>query len=133
MGEGGAVNIICNFLSKIVESFRDWGRDCWCPSGVDNTCKSGLDGHWATCHQVMTINIPIVILVIILSLWISKPQLVAFNSSDYQTLLIADVRTGFIYAKNSTPYQNILNFHCLAMLLDGTHSLFFMGRFWLPI
>ena len=40
MGEGGAVNIISNnFLSKIVESFRDWGRDCWCPSGVDNTCK----------------------------------------------------------------------------------------------
>ena len=32
MGEGGAVNIISNnFLSKIVESFRDWGRDCWCP------------------------------------------------------------------------------------------------------
>jgi CDP-6-deoxy-D-xylo-4-hexulose-3-dehydrase len=25
-------------LKKIVESFRDWGRDCWCPPGVDNTC-----------------------------------------------------------------------------------------------
>jgi len=39
MGEGGAVNIIRHPpLKKLVESFRDWGRDCWCPSGKDNTC-----------------------------------------------------------------------------------------------
>lgn len=39
MGEGGAVNIVSHPpLKKIVESFRDWGRDCWCPSGKDNTC-----------------------------------------------------------------------------------------------
>jgi CDP-6-deoxy-D-xylo-4-hexulose-3-dehydrase len=40
MGEGGAVNIVHNMLLKVcVESFRDWGRDCWCASGVDNTCN----------------------------------------------------------------------------------------------
>jgi CDP-6-deoxy-D-xylo-4-hexulose-3-dehydrase len=39
MGEGGAVNIVRDAkLSVLVESFRDWGRDCWCPSGKDNTC-----------------------------------------------------------------------------------------------
>jgi CDP-6-deoxy-D-xylo-4-hexulose-3-dehydrase len=39
MGEGGAVNIVRDAKMKvIVESFRDWGRDCWCASGVDNTC-----------------------------------------------------------------------------------------------
>jgi CDP-6-deoxy-D-xylo-4-hexulose-3-dehydrase len=39
LGEGGAVNIVNNMLFKVVvESFRDWGRDCWCASGVDNTC-----------------------------------------------------------------------------------------------
>jgi CDP-6-deoxy-D-xylo-4-hexulose-3-dehydrase len=39
MGEGGAVNIGRDMRFKvIVESFRDWGRDCWCGSGVDNTC-----------------------------------------------------------------------------------------------
>mgnify|MGYP006273705131 CR=1 FL=1 len=39
MGEGGAVNIVSRrSLRTYVESFRDWGRDCWCPSGVDNTC-----------------------------------------------------------------------------------------------
>jgi CDP-4-dehydro-6-deoxyglucose reductase, E1 len=40
MGEGGAVNIARDMRFKvIVESFRDWGRDCWCGSGVDNTCS----------------------------------------------------------------------------------------------
>lgn len=39
LGEGGAVNIVSRrSLRSYVESFRDWGRDCWCPSGVDNTC-----------------------------------------------------------------------------------------------
>lgn len=43
MGEGGAVNIVSNQKLKVVaESFRDWGRDCWCPSGIDNTCNKRL-------------------------------------------------------------------------------------------
>ncbi len=39
MGEGGAVYTNDTQLKRLVESFRDWGRDCWCPSGRDNTCK----------------------------------------------------------------------------------------------
>ena len=39
MGEGGAVYTNDGLLKRLVESFRDWGRDCWCPSGRDNTCK----------------------------------------------------------------------------------------------
>jgi CDP-6-deoxy-D-xylo-4-hexulose-3-dehydrase len=40
MGEGGAVNIVHDQKLKVIaESFRDWGRDCWCPSGIDNTCN----------------------------------------------------------------------------------------------
>ena len=38
MGEGGAVLINNASLKKISESFRDWGRDCWCAPGKDNTC-----------------------------------------------------------------------------------------------
>ncbi len=38
MGEGGAVLTSDQTLKKIAESFRDWGRDCWCPTGKDNTC-----------------------------------------------------------------------------------------------
>jgi len=38
MGEGGAVYTNNPVLRKIMLSMRDWGRDCWCKSGVDNTC-----------------------------------------------------------------------------------------------
>ncbi len=38
MGEGGAVYTSDPLLRKIMLSLRDWGRDCWCDSGVDNTC-----------------------------------------------------------------------------------------------
>ncbi len=39
LGEGGSVNIVKQTALKIlVESFRDWGRDCWCASGKDDTC-----------------------------------------------------------------------------------------------
>jgi CDP-6-deoxy-D-xylo-4-hexulose-3-dehydrase len=40
MGEGGSVNIVHRPpLKTYAESFRDWGRDCWCASGKDNTCN----------------------------------------------------------------------------------------------
>jgi CDP-6-deoxy-D-xylo-4-hexulose-3-dehydrase len=38
MGEGGCVLTRSPVLKKIVESFRDWGRDCWCAPGKENTC-----------------------------------------------------------------------------------------------
>ena len=38
MGEGGAVLTNSPKLKKLAESFRDWGRDCWCEPGQDNTC-----------------------------------------------------------------------------------------------
>jgi CDP-6-deoxy-D-xylo-4-hexulose-3-dehydrase len=38
MGEGGAVFTNKLWLKRIIESMRDWGRDCWCPPGKDNTC-----------------------------------------------------------------------------------------------
>ncbi len=40
MGEGGAVYTDDPLLKRLIESFRDWGRDCWCPSGRDNTCNN---------------------------------------------------------------------------------------------
>jgi CDP-6-deoxy-D-xylo-4-hexulose-3-dehydrase len=39
MGEGGAVYTNNPTLKKIINSMRDWGRDCWCNSGKDDTCK----------------------------------------------------------------------------------------------
>jgi len=43
MGEGGAVVTDDPILRRLVESFRDWGRDCWCPAGKDNTCGQRFD------------------------------------------------------------------------------------------
>jgi CDP-6-deoxy-D-xylo-4-hexulose-3-dehydrase len=43
MGEGGAVMTNRGPMAKIIESYRDWGRDCWCPPGQDNTCGRRFD------------------------------------------------------------------------------------------
>ena len=43
MGEGGAVFTQNSQLKKILESFRDWGRDCYCEPGKDNTCGKRFD------------------------------------------------------------------------------------------
>jgi len=47
MGEGGAVLTSSPKLKKIVESFRDWGRDCWCATGKANTCDKRFDWQFA--------------------------------------------------------------------------------------
>jgi CDP-4-dehydro-6-deoxyglucose reductase, E1 len=43
MGEGGAVLTDKPALQTLIESFRDWGRDCWCAPGKDNTCGKRFD------------------------------------------------------------------------------------------
>ena len=43
MGEGGAVITNSNKLKLSIDSFRDWGRDCWCKSGHDDTCNKRFD------------------------------------------------------------------------------------------
>ena len=48
MGEGGAVYTNNPLLKKIILSMRDWGRDCWCESGVDNTCGARFNQQFGT-------------------------------------------------------------------------------------
>lgn len=48
MGEGGAVYTDNPLLHKIVRSLRDWGRDCTCPGGVDNSCGHRFTGQYGT-------------------------------------------------------------------------------------
>lgn len=43
MGEGGCVMTDRPRLKTLIESFRDWGRDCWCAPGADNTCGKRFD------------------------------------------------------------------------------------------
>ena len=46
MGEGGAVYTSDPLLHRIVNSLRDWGRDCWCPPGRDDTCGCRFKGRF---------------------------------------------------------------------------------------
>lgn len=46
MGEGGAVYTNNALLHRIIRSFRDWGRDCVCPSGIDNLCGHRFDKQY---------------------------------------------------------------------------------------
>ncbi|MCL0088929.1 lipopolysaccharide biosynthesis protein RfbH [Dehalococcoidia bacterium] len=48
MGEGGAVNTDDTQLKQLVTSFRDWGRDCWCDPGKDNTCGKRFEQQLGT-------------------------------------------------------------------------------------
>ena len=46
MGEGGCVYTDNPLLNRLIHSFRDWGRDCMCPSGKDNVCGHRFDGQY---------------------------------------------------------------------------------------
>ena len=48
MGEGGCVYTDDPLLNRLILSFRDWGRDCICPSGRDNSCGHRFDGQYGT-------------------------------------------------------------------------------------
>ncbi len=48
MGEGGCVYTNDPLLARLLRSFRDWGRDCVCPSGRDNLCTHRFDGDFGT-------------------------------------------------------------------------------------
>lgn len=51
MGQGGAVYTSNPLLNKIMRSFKDWGRDCVCPSGHDNFCGHRFDGQYGELPQ----------------------------------------------------------------------------------
>ena len=46
MGEGGCVYTNDPHLHRLINSYRDWGRDCMCPSGKDNVCQHRFDGQY---------------------------------------------------------------------------------------
>ena len=51
MGEGGCVYTNSSLLNRLIKSFRDWGRDCVCPSGRDNLCGHRFDGQFGELPQ----------------------------------------------------------------------------------
>jgi CDP-4-dehydro-6-deoxyglucose reductase, E1 len=59
MGEGGAVLTNTPLVGTIAESFRDWGRDCWCAPGCDNTCGKRFGWQLGELPADTTTNSPI--------------------------------------------------------------------------
>ena len=51
IGEGGATYTDNALLKKIMLSMRDWGRDCWCESGIDNTCGKRFSMNFGSLHK----------------------------------------------------------------------------------
>ena len=51
MGEGGCVSTGSELLKTIIKSLRDWGRDCWCDPGRDDTCRKRFDGTFGELPQ----------------------------------------------------------------------------------
>lgn len=51
MGEGGAILTKSSELNTIIESFRDWGRDCYCGPGCDDTCGKRFDQQFGSLPQ----------------------------------------------------------------------------------
>jgi CDP-6-deoxy-D-xylo-4-hexulose-3-dehydrase len=98
LGEGGAVNIVRQPLLKtIAESFRDWGRDCWCPSGKDNTCNKrfgwllgelpdGYDHKYIYSHMGYNLK-PLELQAAIGRAQLNKlPEFIAARAANWQTL-----------------------------------------------
>lgn len=51
-GEGGAILLKDNELKKIAQSFRDWGRDCWCPPGKDDSCGKRFKQNFSSLNAL---------------------------------------------------------------------------------
>jgi CDP-6-deoxy-D-xylo-4-hexulose-3-dehydrase len=97
MGEGGAVLTSNKQLKKIAESFRDWGRDCWCPPGQDNTCGArfkwklgdlpeGYDHKYVYSHIGYNLKISDMQAAIGLSQLKKAPEFIRRRNENFETL-----------------------------------------------
>lgn len=109
MGEGGAVYTDNPLLKRLVESFRDWGRACWCPPGHDNTCghrytqqfgelPMGYDHKYVYAHLGYNLKVTEMQAAIGCSQLKKLPGFIAARRKNWQFLrdALADLSTAFI-------------------------------------
>jgi len=126
MGEGGAVLTNDPLLRRAVLSLRDWGRDCWCPSGSDNTCGKrfgwklgdlpyGYDHKYIYSHIGYNLKPLDLQAAIGLAQMEKLPQFISARRQNYKR-----------YAEALIPYQDYLIFQRPTPNSDPSWFLFFM-------
>jgi CDP-6-deoxy-D-xylo-4-hexulose-3-dehydrase len=117
-GEGGAVTTKRAALKPIIESFRDWGRDCWCAPGCDNTClkrfewklgelPEGYDHKYTYSHLGYNLKSGDIQAAIGLAQLAKIDNFVAVRRSNWEYLLngLADL-SDFLVLPEKTPNSN---------------------------
>ena len=118
MGEGGAVATKSLVLHRIIRSFRDWGRDCWCETGQDNTCGNrfgwklgklpfGYDHKYIYSHIGYNLKLTDMQASIGLSQLKKLPLFIKKRRQNFSVLLsgLKQYSKYFIFI-NKTPYSN---------------------------
>jgi len=131
MGEGGAVYTNNKLLKKIILSMRDWGRDCWCESGKDNTCSSrfskqygnlpfGYDHKYVYSHFGYNLKATDMQAAIGCAQLEKLPEFIRKRKDNFQSLYngLKDLKDIFILPK-ATPQSNPCWFGFLLTLKDG--------------
>ncbi|OSM02259.1 putative DegT/DnrJ/EryC1/StrS aminotransferase [Magnetofaba australis IT-1] len=116
-GEGGAVLSDSAQLIKLVESFRDWGRDCWCPPGRDNTCKKrfaqklgdlpeGYDHKYTYAHLGYNLKMTDMQAAIGISQLAKAPRFIKARNANFDALTTAFKQAGldeYFHLPQATP------------------------------
>jgi CDP-6-deoxy-D-xylo-4-hexulose-3-dehydrase len=119
MGEGGCVLTNASPIRTLVESFRDWGRDCWCEPGKDNTCGKrfewelgslpcGFDHKYTYSHIGYNLKVTDMQAAVGVSQLARAPQFIAARKRNFATLhaALADLQDSYILPEatlNSDP------------------------------
>lgn len=132
MGEGGAVFTDRALLRRILESMRDWGRDCWCPPGKDNTCSKrfnwklgdlpfGYDHKYTYSHAGYNLKITDMQAAVGLAQMDRLEEFIAARRRNFERLKagLADL-SEFLILPEATPNSEPSWFGFTITLRDGT-------------
>ncbi|KKL46383.1 hypothetical protein LCGC14_2346100, partial [marine sediment metagenome] len=136
MGEGGAVYTNNGQLKLILESFRDWGRDCFCEPGQDNTCKKrfsyqlgqlpcGYDHKYTYSHVGYNLKISDMQASVAVAQMAQLPEFIARRKANFQRLFSGlSALSEFLLLPESEPQATVSWFGFALTLKHGNRADF---------